>query len=199
MAFVSKLLTKPGVFDQVDVYWIRLITFLVQQTLNHLWIHFVQNEARMNLNMNFHQNQCKKWSFTNQLLWKRCIKSHCTMTICFQQFPSWMGISWSPASIFITMTSFWAPWRLKSPASFNRLFRRRSTKTPKLRVAGLCEGNSPVTGVFSAQRVSTAENGSIWRRHHDPSSDYTFVVDKTEYQCYRSAWVPSLIIWMTSH
>ena len=30
----------------------------------------------------------------------------------------------------------------------NRLFRRRSTKTSKLRVTGLCVGNSPVTGEF---------------------------------------------------
>ena len=30
----------------------------------------------------------------------------------------------------------------------NRLFRRRSKKTLKLRVTGLCEGNSPLTGVF---------------------------------------------------
>ena len=28
----------------------------------------------------------------------------------------------------------------------NRLFRRRSKKTSKLSVTGLCEGNSPVTG-----------------------------------------------------
>ena len=47
-----------------------------------------------------------------------------------------------------------------------RLFRRRSNKTPKLRVTGLCEGNSPVTGEFPAQRASYAENMSIWWRHH---------------------------------
>ena len=40
----------------------------------------------------------------------------------------------------------------------NRLFRRRSKKTSKLRVAGLCEGNSPVVGEFPAQRASNAEN-----------------------------------------
>ena len=34
----------------------------------------------------------------------------------------------------------------------NRLFRRRSKKTSKLRVTGLCGGNSPVTGEFPAQR-----------------------------------------------
>ena len=46
-----------------------------------------------------------------------------------------------------------------------RLFRRRSKKTSKLRVTGLCEGNSPVTGEFPAQRASNAENVSIWWRH----------------------------------
>ena len=41
-----------------------------------------------------------------------------------------------------------------------------SKKTPKLRVTGLCEGNSPVTGEFPAQRTSNAENFSIRWRHH---------------------------------
>ena len=39
----------------------------------------------------------------------------------------------------------------------DRLFRRRSKKISKLRVTGLCEGNSPVTGEFSAQRTSNSE------------------------------------------
>ena len=47
----------------------------------------------------------------------------------------------------------------------NGLFRRRSKKTSKLRVTGLCVGNSPVTGEFPAQRASNAENVSIWWRH----------------------------------
>ena len=37
----------------------------------------------------------------------------------------------------------------------NRLLRHRSKKTSKLRVAGLCEENSPVTGEFPAQRAVT--------------------------------------------
>ena len=45
-------------------------------------------------------------------------------------------------------------------------FGRRSKKTSKLRVAGLCQGNSPVNGEFPAQRASNAENVSIWWRHH---------------------------------
>ena len=48
----------------------------------------------------------------------------------------------------------------------NRFFRRRSKKTSKLRVTGLCVGNSPVTGEFPAQRASNAETVSIWWHHH---------------------------------
>ena len=49
---------------------------------------------------------------------------------------------------------------------FNRLYRRTSKKTSKLRVTGLCAGNSPGTGEFPAQMASYAENVSIWWRHH---------------------------------
>ena len=45
---------------------------------------------------------------------------------------------------------------------------RKSKKTSKLRVTGLCAGNSPGTGEFPAQMASYAENVSIWWRHHDP-------------------------------
>ena len=48
----------------------------------------------------------------------------------------------------------------------NRLFRRRSKKTSKLCVTGLCAGNSPGTGEFPAQMASHAEYVSIWWRHH---------------------------------
>ena len=37
----------------------------------------------------------------------------------------------------------------------------------KLRVTGLCAGNSPETGAFPAQKASNVENVSIWWRHHD--------------------------------
>ena len=49
---------------------------------------------------------------------------------------------------------------------FNRLFRRRSKKTSKLRVTGLCGENSPGTGESPAQMASNVENVSIWWRHH---------------------------------
>ena len=49
----------------------------------------------------------------------------------------------------------------------NRLYRRRSKKTSKLRVTGFCAGNSPVCGEFPTQMASNAENVPIWLRHHD--------------------------------
>ena len=45
--------------------------------------------------------------------------------------------------------------------------RRRSKKTSKLCVTGLCEGNPPITGGFPSQRAINAESVSIWWRHHD--------------------------------
>ena len=46
------------------------------------------------------------------------------------------------------------------------LFRHRSKKTWKLRVTGLCEGNSSVTVEFPTQKTSNTEHVSIWWRHH---------------------------------
>ena len=44
----------------------------------------------------------------------------------------------------------------------NFLFRHRSKKISKLRVTGLCVGNSLVTSEFPAQKASYKENVSIW-------------------------------------
>ena len=48
----------------------------------------------------------------------------------------------------------------------SRLLGRWSQKTSKLRVAGLCAGNSSETGEFPVQMASNAENVSISWRHH---------------------------------
>ena len=56
----------------------------------------------------------------------------------------------------------------------NRLFGRRSKKTSKLRVTGLCLVNSPETDKFPAQMASSAENVSIWWRHH-ANSQFGFI------------------------
>ena len=57
--------------------------------------------------------------------------------------------------------------------SLNHSFRRRSKKTSKLRLTGLCVWNSPMTGEFSAQMVSNAENVSIWWLHHNGTKNHT--------------------------
>ena len=49
----------------------------------------------------------------------------------------------------------------------DRLFKLQIKENIKASRHWLCEGNSPVTGEFLAQRASNAENVSIWWRHHD--------------------------------
>ena len=74
-------------------------------------------------------------------------------------------------SDIITMTSQWAQWRLVSnhqplDCLLNCVFTLKPKKTSKLRVTGLCVGNSPVTGEFPSQMASNADNVSSWWRHH---------------------------------
>ena len=57
-------------------------------------------------------------------------------------------------------------------------------KTSKLRVTGLCAGNSPVTGEFPAQMSSNAENVSIWWRHHVDS----------RYSTMRTSWLLIMMV-----
>ena len=59
--------------------------------------------------------------------------------------------------------------------SLSRLFRRRSKKTSKLRVTGLCAENSPRTGEFPAQMANYAKTVSIWWRHHDKITQWCYV------------------------
>ena len=54
----------------------------------------------------------------------------------------------------------------------SHLFRRRSKKTSKLHVTGLCVRNSPVSSEFPSQMPSNAENVSIWWRHHEIDMGY---------------------------
>ena len=100
-------------------------------------------------------------------------------TLVLQRQPSANGLA------FVLNLSL--PWRHNEhngvsnhqPHDFllNRLFRRRSKQTSKLRVTGLCAGNSPVTGEFPAQRSNNAENVSIWWCNHSEHTD-VFACDK---------------------
>ena len=72
----------------------------------------------------------------------------------------------------------------------NRLFRRRSKKTSKLRVTGLCAVNSPGTGEFPAQMASYAENVSIWWRHHDLCAEFMCGEHGRDLNCPNSNNIP---------
>ena len=56
-------------------------------------------------------------------------------------------------------------------------------KHQKLRVTGLCKENSPVTGEFPAQKVSNAENVSIWWRHRDAGDNNNPYVQNSRKEC----------------
>ena len=90
-----------------------------------------------------------------------------TLIICYLVFWCWSMFNYIPLSL---------RWRRNGrdgvsnhqphDCLLNRLFSHRSKKTSKLRVTGLCAGNSSGTGEFPTQRASYAENVSIWWRHH---------------------------------
>ena len=63
------------------------------------------------------------------------------------------------------------------------LLNRLSKKTSKLRVTGLCAGNSPETGEFPAQMASNAENVSIWWRHHDYADHWHMIRRYDKHYC----------------
>ena len=78
---------------------------------------------------------------------------------------------------------------------FNSLFRRRSKKTSKLRVAGHCAGNSPVTGEFPTQMASNAENVSIGWRHYADYHIHVYVIVSGSTTLPPSCPVPVKQLW----
>ena len=81
----------------------------------------------------------------------------------------------------------------------SRLFGRRSKKTSKLRVTGLCAWNSPGTGEFPAQRASYAENVSIWWRHHVDNAPKHIFPHISTTRFYNLNYFPSKILKMTGN
>ena len=93
---------------------------------------------------------------------------------------NFIGLSFSNARFFNTLSAathatLSLQWRHNGRDSVSnhqphecllRLSRRRWNKTSKLRVIGLCAGNSPGTGQIPAQMASNAEIVSIGWGHH---------------------------------
>ena len=104
---------------------------------------------------------------------------------------------WRSINKIITVTFWWARWRLKPPASplFTQPFIQAQIKENiKLRVTGLCAGTSSVTCDFPAQMASNAENVSIWWRHHVYSSNAlhcvcVFAHQRTLYNTFKTSLI----------
>ena len=115
----------------------------------------------------------------------------------------------SPSVCFVSVLTL--QWRHNGHDSFsnhqphdcllNRLFRRRSKKTSKLRVTGLYAGNSPGSGEFPAQRASNAENVSIWWRYHDqaihPAVSFQWHSSQATQARASSKWPEITQIWVS--
>ena len=124
----------------------------------------------------------------------------CSHALGYQQGNVYKVISYTPWNI-CTVCASPSRWRhnerhgvshhRRLECLLNRLFRRRSKKTSKLRVTGLCEGNLPVTGGFPSQRANSTENVSIWWRHvvisGFPSSRWAPCLSSE--LCYLQKWV----------
>ena len=75
----------------------------------------------------------------------------------------------------------------------NRLYRRRSNKTSKLRFTCFNEGTSPVTCEFPAQMASKVENVSICWRYHVPTGTLQIRGTKQRhYQYWSRGLIPGL-------
>ena len=74
----------------------------------------------------------------------------------------------------------------------HHLFMRRSKKTSKLCVIGLCEGNSPMTSEFPALKASNEEDVTIWLRHHGGKkygeSWSTIFLSRNDAECVSYTW-----------
>ena len=133
------------VLQKLKETWLQDDTLNLKTSINHDSRQILENITRLKFNTGVRDHELKRLSRGGK------------------------SASFRAKGVPITVTSQWARLRLKSPASrlfTQRVSMRRSNKTSKLRVTGLCAGNSPVTGEFPTQMASNAENVSIWWRHH---------------------------------
>ena len=174
--FISKIKTlKPWIISRVSHPWevhrlcqtIMYCSSIINHVVEHTW-------------------QVNKGCYINMLFMAKMAQNQDDLTL-WNTFISSPIYEWWPAK---TMTLQWRHNERDGVSNhqphdylLNRLFRRWSMKTSKLRVTGLCAGNSPVTGEFPAQRAISAENVSIWWRHHN-IPHYT-----TTYQFYHKTCI----------
>ena len=72
---------------------------------------------------------------------------------------------------------------------YSTVYSDADKKTSKLRVAGLCAGNSSVTGEFPAQMTSNTENIPIWWRHHEKEGEGADMIDDGSLGIKMFSWI----------
>ena len=70
----------------------------------------------------------------------------------------------------------------------NRISRRRSKKTSNLRVTGLCEGNSPVSGEFAHKRSVIRSFDAVIMTYCGPSFENLQVPQRFSRKPYYNIW-----------
>ena len=138
LIYVWRLLNKPSWTQQKNTYSVMIILYNLAQR-NFVIFHNAEIGEG-----------CQKCCFRKYTETKRY---HCARTVLTERLD------------MLSSTLQWSHNERDGVSNhrhldcfLNCLFRRKSKKTSKLRVTGLCEGNLPVTGGFPSQRASKAEN-----------------------------------------
>ena len=87
------------------------------------------------------------------LIWHKIVSDHCLIDVDTMLF--YISLQWRHNERDVVSN------HQPHDCLLNCLFRHKSKKISKLRVTGLCEGNSLLTSEFPTQRASNMENVSI--------------------------------------
>ena len=117
-------------------------------------LHFIRKLRFENNNTLFSFGHFKKYDPVNRSRSSVCLHWRPSTIQCHNN-----GRYTTDHKFIITLTSWWARWRLISSVSrlYNRLFRHRSKKPQSSALLALCERNPPETGGFPSQRASNAD------------------------------------------
>ena len=117
----------------------RDVCLRLRETLKFAWANPLKSEL-WNTNCSFHKIKMTRRVMTTEILRKTYTANHNLCSLKWRHNGHDSVSNHQPHDCLL-----------------NRLFSRRSKKISKLRVTGLCAGNSPETGEFPAQMVSNAE------------------------------------------
>ena len=153
-------------FNRTESFWCHtgVAMQVIHKTMHRVYSTRFPMARFRNSQRNFDSSCIKTNEFILLLPYMACIRCHCYLLT-----PSIILIGLI-FPILYTHFDFTLRWRHNGRHSvsnhqphdclLSRLFRSRSKKTSKLRVTGLCAGNSPGIDDFPAQRASNAEN--LW-------------------------------------